>query len=144
MATTGTISVLKADGSVASIYSHWDNYPDWNGKLLLKHYNTQELAEQLVSLGNISSLGKRIEPTPDALHNFETPERGTTVYYGRDRGEDDQEPCIYWGVEMFRKSGRHEQYNYLFKDGQWYLMSGRNSLTLVSEVLAINEAEDHV
>ena len=39
MATRGTISIEHKDGSISSVYSHWDNYLEYNGKLLLEYYN---------------------------------------------------------------------------------------------------------
>lgn len=117
MATRGTIAVEHADGTVSQVYSHWDNYPEHNGVLLIEHYNTLEKAEALVALGNISSLRENIEPT--GPHTFDQPQDTVTIYYGRDRGEDDQEPKKFWNREMYRLSGDSEEYNYLFADGTW-------------------------
>lgn len=73
MATRSKIAIEKQDGTVESIYCHFDGYLSHNGETLQKHYSTKEKMEKLIELGNISSLGN----TPEA-----------TEAYHRDRGED--------------------------------------------------------
>lgn len=121
MATRGTIAVEHADGTVSQVYSHWDNYPEHNGVLLVQHYNSLAQAEELVNLGDISSLQARIHPTaPCGIgHSFNKPESGVTIFYGRDRGEKGVRARKYRNREMYRLSGDSEEYNYLFADGTW-------------------------
>lgn len=119
MATRSTIAVKDEDGKVSQIYCHWDGYLSHNGEILVNHYDSLELAKQLVSLGSLSVLRKRIEPL--GLHSFDNPEENTCVYYGRDRGEDNTAPDVYWSEELYQVSGQVEEYNYLFKDGEWHL-----------------------
>jgi hypothetical protein len=73
MATRSRIAIENQDGTVTSIYCHFDGYIDGVGKTLQENYNTREKMEQLIALGDISSLGKTIEET---------------VAYHRDRGEE--------------------------------------------------------
>ena len=47
MATRGRVGLELSDGSILSIYSHWDNYPSWAGRILRTHYNTREKVEAL-------------------------------------------------------------------------------------------------
>ena len=56
MATRGRIGLELADGSVLSIYSHWDNYPEHNGRILRTHYNTREKVSTLIDEGDVSCL----------------------------------------------------------------------------------------
>jgi hypothetical protein len=72
MATRSRIAIENQDGTVDSIYCHFDGYISGVGKKLFEHYD-QEKLEKLLELGDISSLG---ESTID------------TVAYCRDRGED--------------------------------------------------------
>jgi hypothetical protein len=44
------------DGSILSIYSHYDNYPEYNGRILRTHYNTREKVAELVDGGDVSCL----------------------------------------------------------------------------------------
>jgi hypothetical protein len=72
------------------VYCHSDGYPSYNGQILFNHYKDRSKVEKLISLGDLSSLGERIEPTEGSGHNFEYSERepGVCVFYNRDRGED--------------------------------------------------------
>lgn len=62
MSTNAMIYAKQADGKVKGIYLHWDGYPAWAGKHLLQGYNTKEKVNELVSLGDLSSLGTSSEP----------------------------------------------------------------------------------
>ena len=129
MATRSTITVVNPDDTVSQIYCHFDGYPAHNGVLLKEFYNTLELAQELVSLGDLSVLAERIHPEGD--HTFEAPEDGTCVFYGRDRGESDTEPSHYPNFEMYRLSGDSQEYNYILRnDGKWYVRSGRDFVEL--------------
>ena len=120
MSTNATITVInRATGKASTIYNHWDGYPEGVGKTLKEHYNSQELADALVALGNVSNLDESIEQP--AGHTFNTPVKGYSVFYGRDRGEDDQEAMVQ-DVDTFvldRHSYGQQQYNYMFVDGEW-------------------------
>ena len=54
MATRSRIGIELADGSVLSVYHHWDGYPEWLGRILKTHYNSKELAAELIDGGDIS------------------------------------------------------------------------------------------
>ena len=123
MATRSTIAVLHNDGKVSSIYCHWDGYLNWNGKILSNHYNTLEQAESLVALGNLSSLGARLVPYVDEEHTFDKRVKNVCLFYGRDRGEDDQEACIYDSLEDYFLQNNWEEYDYIFKDGKWNVVT---------------------
>ena len=116
MATRSNIAVRKeAGGKFLQVYCHWDGHFDTNGRLLLTHYNSHEKALELVSLGDMSSLGERA--VLDGEHSFEKADDKTTVYYGRDRGEKNTEP------EMRVSPKMKEEYLYVFDidpdDGVW-------------------------
>jgi len=133
MATRSNISV-KVDGKYRTIYCHWDGYLAYNGAVLLEHYNSQKLAEELVSNGDISSLREKCSK-PEG-HSFENRIEGYTVYYGRDRGEE--------GTEYKESEERpqcEEEYLYVFEDGKWhveseYIPNGYQELT--EELIALN------
>lgn len=118
MATRSTIAIKNSDGSVESIYCHWDGAS--NGEILNKNYSTEELARELISNGNASFLAEKISPT--GPHSFSSPQPGVCVFYGRDRKETGQAAKRHYGVEDWLRHG--EQYNYLFQDGAWYLVLG--------------------
>lgn len=119
MDTRGTIAVVHEDGTVSQIYSHWDNYLEHNGDILRKHYTTRGSVEELVKLGHLSSLGTWIHP--DGKHSHKDPEEEVCVFYGRDRGEANQEPNRFQNYTDYKQNAGWEEYNYLFKDGLWYV-----------------------
>ena len=49
MATRSKIAIEDQDGTVRSIYCHWDGYPSHHGPILLEHYTTQEKVESLIA-----------------------------------------------------------------------------------------------
>lgn len=87
MATNSHIGIINTDGSVDIIYCHWDGYPSHHAPILLNHYNTIDKVQELVQLGDISSLEQNISPNTDT-HSFDKPEPNVVVAYHRDRGED--------------------------------------------------------
>lgn len=133
MATRSDISVKVGD-KYRTVYCHWDGYLTHNGAILLEHYNSQKLAEELVSNGDISSLGEKCSK-PEG-HSFENRIEGYTVYYGRDRGEE--------GTEYKESEERpqcEEEYLYVFEDDKWhveseYIQNGYQELT--EELIALN------
>ena len=72
MATRSRIAIENENGTVISIYCHFDGYLEGVGKKLFEHYD-REKTEKLIELGDISVLG---ESTLD------------TIAYHRDRNED--------------------------------------------------------
>ena len=54
MATRSRIGILSEDGSVLSAYHHWDGGPNWLGRILKTHYNSRELATELIDGGSMS------------------------------------------------------------------------------------------
>ena len=136
MATRSRIGIENEDGSVTSVYCHWDGYPDNNGKLLHNHYQDREKTQKLINLGSISYLAPDVEPGDGVIHTFERPTTGIVVAYHRDRGEDltIREDA---NVEDFFNSDI-EEYGYLLtKDGKWLVKSGytRTTPKLLSDVL---------
>ena len=106
MATRSRIAIENQDGSVTSIYCHFDGYTEHNGKILDEAYNTANKLNALIALGDISSLERSIEDT---------------VAYHRDRGEDLNQTS-YDGVEELYTEGFNYGINYIYcftKSGQW-------------------------
>ena len=129
MGTRSRIGRLNDDGTVDSIYCHWDGYLSANGKMLQEHYTNLAKVNELIALGNISSLAPEIgEKHPfDNPHRYDTPEYkafeaqygGMVNAYGRDRGEDGVDAIHSATVERFRAIGGGEEFWYLFCDGEW-------------------------
>ncbi len=116
MGTRSTINLELEDGTIKSIYCHWDGYPDHHLPILEEQYNTFEKVKALIDLGDLSVLDVSIE-CPEG-HYFKTPIPGYCVAYGRDRGELNTQARTCICVQDIDK----QSYNYLFKNGTWELI----------------------
>ena len=138
MATRSRIGIEQEDGTVKSIYCHWDGYPSYNGFILNGFYRDRKEVESLINLGNISVLGKRSKPNPMLGHSFDKPQPDVTIAYGRDRGEDGVEARIDESVDAYLASDV-EEYGYLFtKDDKWVWFDPYNG----SKLRSCDEIED--
>jgi hypothetical protein len=131
MSTRSTITIEPEDGSIRSIYCHFDGYIDHNGRILLEHYKTPAQVNALIDLGNISVLGEKVAPSALSLHAFGRPEAGVTVAYHRDRGED-----LHITYLESLSDIDCEEFNYLFRDNTWYVW--RN--TDIGDIVTIAQA----
>jgi len=93
MATRSNIGVIE-NGMARIIYCHWDGYLSNNGKILKENYNDINKINELLSLGDISSLDTTVE---------------NTIAYARDRGEDINHNSI---VKI--EDANEEEYLYLY------------------------------
>jgi hypothetical protein len=126
MATRSTIAKLNPDGSLTSVYCHWDGYPDGVGATLRQHYTNPSKIDQLLALGDLSVLEKEIGDRND----FENPVKNVCLFYGRDRGETGIEALVHANVEEwlgFRR-GACCEYGYLRVNGEWqtFKITGAN------------------
>jgi hypothetical protein len=110
MATRGRIGLELADGSILSIYSHYDNYPEFVGLKLVEHFNTKEKVQELIDLGDISCLW-----TNAGWNNETLPEVGPLPY--STRGEDCP-PRLDANKYDYLADG--EEYAYIYTlNGEW-------------------------
>lgn len=93
MATNAFIG-FKENNSITYIYNHSDGYLEYLGKMLIKHYNSEEKAKALVNLGDVSVVKEKLAPEEGTTHTFDNRQEGVSVFYNRDRGEnwDDIQP----------------------------------------------------
>jgi len=99
-----------------SVYAHWDGYLAGVGRNLLAFYN-EEQAQQLVDLGDLSSVGTSI----GTQHSFDASTNECT-FYGRDRGEKGVSAIVSSNFEEFMGEVDNcgAEYYYIMKDGEWY------------------------
>ena len=154
MATRSTIALLRDNGEVVKVYSHWDGYLECNGEILFKYYNTPEKVEALLALGDISSLDVNIgEAHPfgpdynnkgsDADKAYDAAkEAGWTTFYGRDRGEHGTGAKVYKDLATYEKNAQFEEYNYLYMYGNWYYKSYDGIVRSVEDGLAAIAAKE--
>ena len=143
MGTRSMIAIENPNSkAVKSIYCHWDGYLEHNGSILEKHYPNSPKVNNLIALGDLSSLGTQIgEAHPFSPHGSKEDEAlyehakdmGYCTYYTRDRGED--APYKFFkdvkeAVEYY--DGSWCEYFYLFKydpdleSGKWYYRTREN------------------
>jgi hypothetical protein len=124
MATRSRIAIENQDGSVTSIYCHWDGYIKTNGRILNENYTTKDKVEELIALGNLSSLDETIE---------------RTVAYHRDNGEYHLIQISFINVEELFEDGFSMGVEYIYcftKDGIWLVNAlGSANVDVLSEVI---------
>jgi hypothetical protein len=109
MATRSRIGLELADGSVLSAYHHWDGYPEWLGRILRTHYNSKELAAELIDGGDMSSAWTT------SRWNTKLNEKYGPEYYSQ-RGEDCP-PRLDADLNDYLCNS--EEYSYIFTNGEW-------------------------
>ena len=139
MATRSSINSF--DGTtLKSIYCHWDGYPSHHAPIMLEHINTPTKVNKLISLGNVSSLREKI--TTRKNHNFDAPQEDTTIFYGRDRGDSNQQ-ATKTTIFAVGKDGyptlkslpivQAFQYLYDLNTKEWYIMADNKWERLTKE-----------
>ena len=134
MATRSTIGIVRGYHDTTRIYCHWDGYLEHNGAILQKYYNTADKVEELLKLGNLSSLG----PKPEPQESFDSRDYERCKPYTL-RGEP-WEQC---------PADQREEFNYTFyaDEGLWtveYATSsepGESAKSLCFDTLYKNDTE---
>ena len=105
MATRSRIAVELNDGTVKSVYCHWDGYPEGVGKdLLNKGFESADEVEEFLNEGSRSTVD-------EAYYDR----------YGKSRGEERETPTVHKDADTyFKEAFDWEEYAYLYnKDGEW-------------------------
>jgi len=111
MATRARIGLELADGSVLSVYHHWDGYPEWLGRILKTHYNSKELAAELIDGGDMSCAW-----TDEVFGSSQKTQYGANYYSYR--GEDCP-PRLDSDLAEYLLPDNNEEYAYVFRNGEW-------------------------
>ena len=143
MGTRSMIAIQNPHSkAVKAIYCHWDGYLEHNGSLLNKHYSNSPKVNNLIALGDLSSLGSQIgEQHPFSPHGSKedaalyehAKDMGYCTFYQRDRGED----APYKFFKDIKEAqayydGSWCEYFYLFKydedleAGKWFYRTREN------------------
>ena len=132
MGTRSAIAVKHGD-RIKAVYCHWDGYIEHNGAILNEFYNSSPVANNLVALGDISSLGAAIGEEHEFGHRYSAEEyikvgdkchaAPQTTFYTRDRGEKDAEFKSFGSEKEFIEyyDGAGCEYYYLMDNGVWYV-----------------------
>ncbi len=110
MSTRATIGMTLPNEMIVCIDCYRDGYPEHLGRILAKHYNTEEKIKELMKGGNLMDIETK-------------PER---CYYEQKAGNIDQDDCcpvthrnLAYFLKAIGESGH--DYGYLFRDGKWHV-----------------------
>ena len=145
MATRSTIALEYADGTVDQVYCHWDGYLEHNGKILQEHYSNPFKLQELMDLGDVSSLGINIgrkhafSPFEGDKEDYDVAveQEGATTFYGRDRGETGVGARRFKDFADYKQNFQHEEYAYILRtDGKWYVKCHEAAFELLALAMA--------
>jgi len=159
MGTRSMIAIQNPyNRTVRAVYCHWDGYLGHNGAILQKHYSNSPKVNNLVALGDISSLRpeigekhdfSRLDSTlPEA--EYEALYGNMTTYYGRDRGETGTEFKVFPTLKEAEEHYTWSEYFYCFKYtkasdytvGEWhYKKAGERWKKLAPAIKKLNPDE---
>jgi hypothetical protein len=124
MSTRSRIGLELSDGSILSVYHHWNGYPEWLGRILQTHYNAKSLAEELIDGGDMSICWTDERWDDSGVEGVYGPQ-----YYSQ-RG-DDCPPRLDANKYDYVADG--EEYAYLFVNNEWvcYVRSENDYPTVV-------------
>ena len=138
MSTRSRIGLELADGSILSVYHHWDGYESWLGRILKTHYNTKEKIAELIDGGDMSSCWTNMRWTKEGAEEVE--EYGAEYYSGR--GEDCP-PRLDANKYDYLAEGEEYAYIYTLK-GEWVCYNRNEFGSKMPEVVEISSAPLHV
>ena len=144
---------------VRAVYCHWDGYLEHNGSILNKHYAASPKVNNLIALGDLSSLRPEIgekhafsqldlcEADREA---YEAQHGNSCTFYGRDRGETGVEFKVFKSLAEATDYYTWSEYFYCFKyskaddyqSGEWhYKKAGERWKKLAPAIRKLNPAE---
>jgi len=143
MGTSSRIGFENSDGTISCIDCGSDGYPSHTGRRLVENFNTIDKVGALITLGNLSILGSKIGEFHDPRN--------------RPQVARDEDWCCARGRDGCRGAeGKHdvhpneadfgsnfEEYNYLFRNGEWLVLSHRFPTREWYTVVSILEGESH-
>ena len=116
MATRSTIAMVLPNGTIQSVYCHWDGYLEGVGQTLAESYNKKKTI-QLLATGDVSSLGDFV----GHKHDFNRASKvKSTTFYGRDRGDTGIESRNHASVQEWLKFREYVEFFYLLQGKDWY------------------------
>lgn len=141
MATRSYIGKVQTDGKIKAVYCHRDGHLSNNGAILQYCYQNESKIDQLLDLGDLSSLG----PDIGTRHPWEEYDPEMCTFYTRDRGESSEETKtkIFDTEKEFLEAAVNSwaEYIYLWSKGKWNYCVGTGSLNEWIPLEGIKELE---
>ena len=138
MGTRSRIGIKLSTGNILSAYHHYDGYPQWLGRHLVEHFNSEDLASELIDGGDMSvcytnqTWGSKaiyrtlISPDGSTRQELVRNSDGEILYdlqkevpspqYYSERGEDTP-PRL--DNDLFEYLDKGEEYAYVWENGSW-------------------------
>jgi hypothetical protein len=123
MGTRSRIGIQLKDDSILSVYHHWDGYPEWLGRILKTHYNSRDLASELIDGGDMSSCW-----TDDHFRNSDGKIEKKAEYgpqYYSERGESCP-PRLDDSVFEYLNKENNEEYAYVWTVNNKWVCTNMN------------------
>ena len=112
MGTRSRIGKQLADGSILSVYCHYDGYPEYNGRVLREYFSSADKVSELIDGGNMSCTW-----TNAGWGNETLSESGPLHYTSRGESLESNAPRLDKDMEEFFSEG--EEYSYVFTSSGW-------------------------
>jgi len=140
MSTRSAIVEKTDSGEFRGIYCHGNGSLSHNGRILLEHYTNPQKVSELISLGDIASLGHRVSPDEHEIHSYDKPIKNITVAYHRDRQEPEDETNTTVGISLEEVLDCIDyNFAYVFIHNEWYLYDYEQKLIKLSEIELTDE-----
>ena len=98
-----------------TIFCQIEGHLESQGDMLVKHFDTPEKVDELLSLGDLYVLYPQLTPDPARKHSMDERQQNVTVAYQRDWGETDMDAQIH----------TLEEFVYIFDlDHKWKYFQG--------------------
>ena len=147
MGTRSYIAKQVGVNSFRTIFSQLEGYPSYLGMLLVDHYNSEEMVDKLLDLGDIYVLRPKLEPDVNQPHDFLNNQKDVTLTFARDLKEEGFEATIKtleeldenWGIEYAYIFTRENKWKY-FAVGE--LDEGLRDLEEMVNHIKANEGDE--
>ena len=124
--STSTIAIISCRGIRGSFFSTCiQPDPVAIGDILIRYYNSEELAEKLINLGTSVLIAPKLDPDPSRPHTLSEPQEGVSQFLHRD---GNLESCKVYDESEFEETALcyEEYYHYVFENGAWSLSVMKN------------------
>ena len=130
MSTNSFIAIEQDNGKYRAIYCHHDGHLFHHGEILLNHYQYKQKVEDLINLGDISSLAAKLRPKNPKRHSFDPEfgrERDVVLAYARDRGDEGTEAREFTLEELQGHDADWIEFTYIFtEENEWKYFDNQN------------------
>lgn len=124
MGTRSLIARQIGPDAYRTIFCQLEGHLECQGAMLLEHFNTPELVDQILELGDLYLLKPKLNPEPGCAHDLLNPAEGVTISYGRDL-EDGAAPAEIHTLKELEEAGESIEFIYVFdQTGTWKYAQG--------------------